>query len=50
MEDKSEKKNVKKTAEEISCIKYWSDANSEDNSAVLIASSWDKKVRFYDDS
>jgi WD40 repeat protein len=45
-----ENKEGKKLAQDISCIHYYSDFDREDPEAVLIASSWDRRVRFYDDT
>ena len=38
-------KKTKKDKDDISCLYYWGDKKN-----ILISSSWDGKVRLYDDS
>jgi WD40 repeat protein len=42
---KTKKKKGKKHKDDISCLYYWGDGKN-----ILISSSWDGKVRLYDDS
>jgi hypothetical protein len=41
---KTKSKQGKKDKDDISCLYYWGEKN------ILISSSWDGKVRLYDDS
>lgn len=48
-DDKKKKNKRDDQKEDISCLTYYHDESNGEKTSVLIASSWDKKVRFYDD-